>query len=192
MRISFKKTEKEIIDQILGGDDKVMEELYLKYRNEFISWSIGKFGISRDDALDHYQDTLTIFFEKVMNGSLEQLDSSLKTYLFGIGKNKMKQKLEATEKAKRHEKSLNEHYHFLAKNEAASDVYERAKSQATMLMTSLGDSCREILKMFYFEKKNMSEIAKIMKHKSEAVSRTTKKRCLEKLRSNGGKPLSNG
>jgi len=66
-----------------------MEKLYVQYRKEFVGWSMKKYGIPKDEALDHYQDTMTIFFEKVISGSLEEVQSSIKTYVFGIGKNRM-------------------------------------------------------------------------------------------------------
>ncbi len=192
MKVSFRKSEKEIIVDIRGGDSKAMERLYLKYRKEFVSWSIGKFGISEDDALDHYQDTMTIFFEKVMNGKLVEIESTIKTYVFGIGKNRIRQKFDATSREEKHEVGLSEHYHFLATDQDASEAYELARSQTKELFESLGDSCKQILRLFYFEKRSMSEIADLMNHKSEAVSRTTKKRCLEKLRSKINKPLADG
>jgi RNA polymerase sigma-70 factor (ECF subfamily) len=169
-----------------------MEDVYFKYRKEFVSWSQGKFGISEDDALDHYQDTLTIFFEKVLNGSISEIESSLKTYLFGIGKNRVRQQFDASSRKERHEEGLKEHYQFLAEDEDASVAYEESRSQTLEIFHSIGEGCKEILRLFYYEKKSMSEIADIMGHKSEGVSRTTKKRCLEKIRSQVKKPLANG
>lgn len=182
MKVSFRRSEKEILDDIRGGNSKVMEKIYLQHRKEFVSWSVGKFNITENDALDHYQDTITIFYEKVMNGSIDEVGSTLKTYLFGIGKNRIRQQFDAESREGRHEGSLAEHYRFLAKDERLSEAYEEARGQTKMMFESLGEVCRAILKLFYFEKKSMREIADILGHKNEGVSRTTKKRCLEKLR----------
>lgn len=182
MKVSFRKIDKNVIARIRREDDRVMESVYFKYREEFLVWSTKKFGISQEDALDHYQDTLTIFFEKVINGSIESLESSLKTYLFGIGKNRVMQQLDQQGRREKHEVGLAEHYRFLAEDEASMNVFDDARDRAKELISSIGETCREILKLFYFEKRSMKEIAKIMGHKSEAVSRTTKKRCLEKIR----------
>ncbi|WP_436517968.1 RNA polymerase sigma factor [Ekhidna sp. To15] len=192
MKVSFRKSEKEIIADIRGGNSKVMESLYLQHRNEFVSWSVGKFGISEDDALDHFQDTMTIFFEGVMNSKITEIGSSLKTYLFGIGKNRIRQQFDAKNRGDKHEGGLTEHYQFLAEDEDASEAYEQARSQTSRLFESLGEACREILRLFYFEKRSMSEIATAMQHKNEAVTRTTKKRCLEKLRNEAKQPLTDG
>ena len=74
----------------------------------------------------------------------------------------------------------------------ASLFFEEAKKQTIRIFSAIGEGCKEILRLFYFEKRSMSEIAEIMGHKSEAVSRTTKKRCLEKIRSEVKEPLSDG
>ncbi len=192
MKISFRKSDNQVVADIRGGDSKAMEQVYVRYRSEFVRWSIGKFGISEDDALDHYQDTLTIFFEKIMNGSLDEIGSSLKTYLFGIGKNRVRQQFDASSREEKHEAGVIEHYRFLAQDDELTETYEDARDQTRSMLDSLSDNCREILRLFYFEKRSMSEIADLMKHKSEAVSRTTKKRCMEKLRSETNKPLADG
>lgn len=191
MKVSFSRSENEVIDLIREGDQRIMERVYFKYRKEFISWCKHKFQISEEDALDHYQDSLTIFFEKVMNGSLTDLDSSLKTFLFGIGKNRIRQQFDESTRRERHKEGLGEHYRFLAENDQAMEAYEEGRTLALRGFERLGTMCQEILQYFYFEKKSMSEIARIMGHKNEGVSRTTKKRCLEKLRTEVVNPLTN-
>lgn len=192
MKVSFKRSEKELLISIREGDQRVMEKVYLKYRKEFVSWSIGKYGISEEDALDHYQDTATIFFEKVMNGSVSEISSSLKTYLFAIGKNRILQQFDEQNRIEKHEVSLAEHYHFISEDEGLTHVYEQARTRTMTMFNTLGDGCKEILKLFYFDKKSMSEIACLLGHKNEGVSRTTKKRCLEKLKNEVAKPLADG
>lgn len=192
MKVSFRKNEKEIIADIREGDSKAMENVYKKYRSEFVNWSGGKYGISEDDARDHYQDTMTIFFEGVVNGKVTEIGSSLKTYLFGIGKNRIRQQFDAKSRGDKHEEGLAEHYQFLAEDEDASEAYEQARIHTSRLFELLGETCKEILRLFYFEKRSMSEIAKAMQHKNEAVTRTTKKRCLEKLRNEAKQPLADG
>ena len=66
-----------------------MEEVYTKFRKEFIQWSIGRFRITETDAIDHYQDAMMLFFEKAMAGNVTELQSGMKTFIFGIGKNRI-------------------------------------------------------------------------------------------------------
>jgi RNA polymerase sigma factor (sigma-70 family) len=182
MNVSFRRSEKDILASIREGDSKVMEKLYSTFRDEFVNWSRGKFNITEDEAADHYQESITLFFEKVLNGSIERIESSIKTYLFGIGKNRVRQQFDVSSRLERHGEGLSEHYRFLAEDEDASAIYEVAKQQSESIFKSLGEGCKEILRLFYYEKKSMSEIATLLGHKNEGVSRTTKKRCLEKAK----------
>ncbi len=159
-----------------------MERVYLDHRDEFVNWFKGKYRLTSDEALDHYQDIITIFFEKVISGNLEEVQSSIKTYLFGMGKNRMLQKFQQQTRKDRHNVNLLEHYTFLAEDDHSKSVFENASDTLGRIFDELNESCREILRLFYFEKKSMSEIAQILGHKNEGVSRTTKKRCMEKVR----------
>lgn len=183
MRVSFSKSQSSLLASIRSGDSRAMEMIYAKYRNEFISWGKSKYKLSEDEMLDHYQDVLTIFFEKVINGTLETVESTIKTYLFGIGKNKIMQQFDRDGRKKRHEEHVSEHYSFLARNENALGIFETAKETSKRIFETIGEPCKTILRLFYFDKKSMTEIASAMGHKNEGVSRTTKKRCLEKIRS---------
>lgn len=182
MRVIFFKKEKELLEQIRSGDEKAMERIYNKYRSEFLGWSMDKYNISEDDALDHYQDTVTIFFEKTMNGTLAEIESTIKTYLFGIGKNKIRQKFQSESKEEQHTLGVTEHYQFLGQHSGAQSIFDDASGVAKKVFDSIGQPCKELLRLFYFERKSMTEIAKVLGHKNEGVSRTTKKRCLEKTR----------
>lgn len=161
-----------------------MEKVYFIYRNEFIHWSMNKYGISENTALDDYQDSITILFEKIINGSIGEIESSLKTYLFGIGKNRIRQGLVSAERKEKHGDNLAEHYRFLSTNNEANDIYLRAKEATKKVFETIGEPCKTILRKFYFEKLSMQEIASDMNYKNEGVARTTKKRCLEKIRDN--------
>ncbi len=181
MRISFSRNKANLIERIRSGDNKAMETIYFEYRDEFVGWSTRKFSINEDDALDHYQDVLTIFFEKIMNGDFTELESSIKTFLFGIGKNKIRQQFDKQTRRSQHLDQMKEHYQFLGEEDGAN-IFEKAYDVTMDALKSIGEPCLSILRLFYFEKKSMTEIAQTMGHKSEGVSRTTKKRCLEKIR----------
>ena len=182
MRISFFKREQELLERIRSGDEKAMELVYSQNRKSFIGWCIENYSSTEEEAVDHYQDAITIFLEKVMNGSLTSIDSSIKTYVFGIGKNRIRQQFQKENTKARHLDEVAEHYQFLASNKELGDIFSSARDSMLRAFDDLGDQCKEILRLFYFEKRSMSEIAVEMGFKNEGVSRTTKKRCLEKVR----------
>lgn len=188
MEVSFSKREKKLLEGIKKQDANAMEEVYSSYRKEFLGWSMKNHRLNEEEAVDLYQDTITLFFEKVIGGRIEELSSSVKTYLFGIAKNKVLQMHDVNSRKSRHELGVAEHFKFLLADEGLYGVYEKAKEVTERAFISMGENCRELLQLFYFEKKSMSEIAKIMGHKNDGVTRTTKKRCLEKVRSEVLKP----
>lgn len=138
--------------------------------------------MGEETSLDHYQDAVTIFFEKVIKGEIVELNSSIKTYLFGIAKNRIKQGFQKELRKQNHAQSLAEHYRYLGGDERAQEVFEQSRSHMKAAYSKLGEGCKQLLQLFYFERKSMTEIAQIMGHKNEAVSRTSKKRCLEQIR----------
>ncbi len=159
-----------------------MKSIYLEHRQEFIQWSRSSYRISEDEARDYYQDVIAIFFEKVMSGSLTDIDSSLKTYLFGIGKNQIRQFYQRIGREEKNQSRVTEHYTFIAESPSLNEHYIQAKSITEQAFKSIDSACKKLLQLFYFQQKSMKEIAEIMGYKSEEVSRTSKKRCLDKIR----------
>ena len=182
MKISFSKGEQDLLEGIKMQETGAMEEVYTRNRSEFISWSQKNHRLNEEQAIDLYQEIITLFFEKVISGSLSDLTSTIKTYLFGMAKNKILQSYDVQSRHGKHEEAVAEHFKFLSESDELLGVYEKAKETTEKMFTSMGEMCRKLLRLFYYDKKSMSEIAEIMGHKNDGVTRTTKKRCLEKVR----------
>ena len=71
-----------------NGEEE-LRQIYKEYRTEFIMWAKKKFGASSDEARDVFQQVMVIFYENIMSGRLQVLNSDVKTYIYGIGKNKL-------------------------------------------------------------------------------------------------------
>ena len=70
-------------------DRKVtIDNVYKSYRSEFLSFMN---SISRDKELniDCYQDAVVSLYENLCNNKINSDSSTVKTYLFAIGKNKI-------------------------------------------------------------------------------------------------------
>lgn len=81
------KEEVDIFAQLQKDPNPVLVKIYREYRKEFLSWAYNNYGAGEDDALDSFQDAMIILYKNVREGKLTDLQSSLKTYLFSIGKN---------------------------------------------------------------------------------------------------------
>lgn len=190
MNIAFSRSDDVYIKRIRSGDEQAMERVYFNYRDEFLNWAKRKFSLSHEEALEQYQESVTILFEKIVNGSLHRLEGSLKSYLFGIGKNRIMQGFDAENRQDKHQQDLSEHYRFLAEDQGARQIYEKAKKATKEIFKTLEEPCKTVLKLFYFDKKPMTVIAEELGYKNEGVARTTKKRCLEKIRDKFLKPTT--
>jgi DNA-directed RNA polymerase specialized sigma24 family protein len=82
-------TENQLIKEIRDGNQKILAETYQRYRKEFVQWAYKKYNCPVEDGKELYQISFFIFYDNVISGKLEYMASHLKTYLFGIGKNKI-------------------------------------------------------------------------------------------------------
>ncbi len=75
------------IRNIIEGGEETLKAMYRDYRNEFLSWAKRNNNGSEEDAEDIFQDAIIVFYKNVVKGKITHLESSIKSYLFGICKN---------------------------------------------------------------------------------------------------------
>ena len=170
----------EIIQKIKSGGQTELGLVYEEYREEFLRWVVKEFKCSMDDGKDIYQLTILIFHDNIKQGKLEHLVSSVKTYLFGIGKNIVK---EHQRKEKRYipiskEKWLKENLIDEPTSRIDDVIFERAKSA----LAKLGQPCQRLIELFYYEKKSIPEITLAMNYKNPETAKNQKCKCMARLR----------
>ena len=170
----------EIIQKIKSGGQTELGLIYEEHREEFLRWLVKEFSCSLDDAKDIYQLTILIFHDNIRLGKLEHLVSSVKTYLFGIGKNIVKENLR---KQKRFipiskEKWLKEHLIDEPTAKIDDAVFARAKNA----LSKLGQPCQRLIELFYYEKKSIPEITIAMNYKNPETAKNQKCKCMARLR----------
>lgn len=171
--------DQEIVERIKAGDDQAVISLYDNYRKEFLYWGYNNYSLSEDEGADVFQDTIIIFYNNVRKGKLEELSSSLKTYLFGIGKNLALKKIGRSSR-------------MVVSNEMVQlnpdlddkDPFEATERQKIVaeVMDEMGDPCKSILRMFYFDRFTMDAIASRLGYKNEHVVKSQKLRCFNQLK----------
>ncbi len=77
-------TTQEILNGIQKNNSIVVQYIYDKYFHG-IKKFIEKFGGSKDDALDVFQDGIVLIYEQLISGEIKQIDS-FKGYFFSICK----------------------------------------------------------------------------------------------------------
>ncbi len=172
--------ETGIIEKIRSGGQTELGMVYEEYRKEFLHWITKEYHCSEDDSKDIYQLTILIFYDNIKQGKLEHLVSSVKTYLFGIGKNIAKENLR---KEKRFtpisdEKWLKEYLIDEPSHPTDEDVFRRAKTS----LEKLGQPCQRLIELFYYEKKSMPEITLSLNYKNPETAKNQKCKCMARLR----------
>ena len=67
---------KTMIHLLQQGDQKVLGQIYRKYRSEFVTWMTSKYGCSKEEARDIYRDE--IFGPVITVLHVDSLDEALK------------------------------------------------------------------------------------------------------------------
>lgn len=168
-----------------GIKRKAEEQLFTRYMY-FIKEGMKKYSLPEEEAFDAYSDTILQGIDNIIKEVFENR-SSLKTYLFKIFCNKCVDLIrkKTTNKSSIHQTFAISDLLFMIADPAKTVVQNLVeKSDGEVLKTKLlelGENCRQLLSMFGdgFSDK---EIAETMKYKSPDVVKTSRLRCLDKLR----------
>lgn len=174
-------TDTELVKLVRSGDVAGLSFVYEKFRKEFLNW-IRKFsGCSIEDAQEYYQAATIILYENIMSSKVTELQSSLKTYLFGIGKNLTYQHHRKTERMERAKAEYMIELELLAESRSAMQTELDLRVVAKCLSV-IGEPCRQLLDLFYFRQKSMDEISSSMGYKNPETAKNQKYKCMERLR----------
>lgn len=152
------------------------EELFIQlYENVFpdVAFFIRKMGGTLEDTKDIFQDALVIYYEKVTHQELV-IEQNETVYLLGICKHLWYKKY-------RKEEQLKKGYpisDLMSREDTTPGVSQRMYK----LIERSGKKCLELLQSFYFEKRNMKEIAVLFGFSGERSATAQKYKCLEKVR----------
>ncbi len=133
-----------------------------------------------EDVSDVYQDTIIAFYENILSGKLTELTSSLKTYIFSIGKYSIYNKLKKVNKTI----SLDRQHLENLDLQAIDFQFEHTQKSSLVkeAMIKLGERCRRILVLFYYHSYTIEALKHELEYKNENVVRSHKSRCLKNLK----------
>jgi RNA polymerase sigma factor, sigma-70 family len=168
------KTEKhDPLRDIRSGHGEHIARLYDMYRGEFIAFAGKHFSLGEDDAVDVYQESFIALYENIRSGRLGNLCVSLKTYLFRIARNKMLNR----------QRGMKGRLEPLSENIAVeSDDWSIRQEIVYGLVERMEEPCNTVLVLYYWERRNMEEIADAMSYASAQVAKNRKSSCMRKLK----------
>ena len=169
------------IEAIRSGDNTYITTIYQDYRQPFISWIKNEFNCSEDDAIEFFQTAVVILYDNIISGKLSELNSNIKTYLFGIGKNKAHEWLRHKQKQGSSVDDLLIQY--IQEDAPGTDEAEFADNlrKVETGMNALGEPCRTLLQLFYYYKASIREICEKLEYKNEDTDKNQKYKCLKRL-----------
>ena len=170
-----------LLEKIGGGDRVLLRQLYEEFRSEFGHWITRNYKCDDDMIADIYQQAFTTLYYNIKEGRLTELTSSIKTYLFAIGKNLVR-----------------DHYKISSRRKEIMEVavdttdidnnilehYEQSEMKQTVrsLLNTIGEPCKTVLELFYLKGFAMDAIAAEMNYKTEQVAAKRKFICLKQMR----------
>ena len=183
-----KSTDREIINYLSqqGIDRKRGEELLFSQFAYFIQQAIHKYSFAEEDAFNIYSDTILSAIIRITDGSFEGR-SSLKTWLYQIFHNKCVDlvRKKATNKGSVHRTisipDLLLHVADSAKSIIQEMMDRTDRELVRQRLNEIGENCRRIL-LQWAEGFSDKEIAVALEYKTADVVKTSRLRCLEKLR----------
>jgi RNA polymerase sigma factor (sigma-70 family) len=162
-----------------SGETLWLDDFYKENRSAFLQWGERKFSLERDELLDIYQNAMIVLYENIKHNRIDELQSSVITYLYGIAKNLVFKFYRKNELINRHQVRLREHYQFIA---AGSDEFETKYSVVQKALESMKEPCKSIVNLFYIKGLKLAQVAAKLNYTSTDVLKTQKSRCLKKLR----------
>ncbi|HET6992506.1 MAG TPA: sigma-70 family RNA polymerase sigma factor [Bacteroidia bacterium] len=154
-------------------------QLYKDHSEITRSFIIGKGGTVQD-ADDIFQETVVSFIDSVQKSKFRQ-ESGIRTFLISISKNLWYNEIRRRQRADNRERLFEEERD--QKDAGISEIIQdrELKKQLNQLLHDLGDSCRKILELFYYENLSMKEIVSHLHYENEQVVRNKKYKCLQQL-----------
>ncbi len=185
---SFRGEDRQIVDLLLqnGLDKRKGEEALFRKYAYFIREGMHKHGLVEDEVFNAYSDSVLAAIVMISNGIFEGR-SSLKTWLYQIFHNKC---VDLVRKNATNKSSMNRTESISEKLYQLSD---KARSVVQLLidkadwgalkqkLDQLGEDCRKML-MLWADSYSDKEIANVMEYKTPDVVKTSRLRCLDKLR----------
>lgn len=167
-----------VVDKLKEEDLKTLDKVYLTYKKEFFLFA-RTFSIPEGDIADVYQETIISLYENIQNKKLEHLTSTLKTYVFAIGKFKIYTQLKKN-------KSLTHDGNVIHISEEMqvfeTEVDEERQLRLQKGLSQLGAKCQKILELYYYKGMALDEIQTELDYTSKDVLKSQKSRCLKQLK----------
>ena len=132
-----------------------------------------------EDVDDIFQDGLIALYKLAKKDQIGKV-ANVEAYLYSICRNLWLRRLQRDKK----EVELTEVQEAIPTEEVSLSrlLSEERRLALDKLIDQLGDSCRQVLILYYYDRLSMKEIAEQMGFSGDQVAKNKKSNCLKKLR----------
>lgn len=168
--------DQQWIQFLQHGDTAILEEIYLEYKVGFLEFA-KRYPVDTDVVLDIYHDSVIALYENIVQGKLNGLKSSIKTYLYAIGKYKIFAYLRSPKQEELRGEELMEQINLFE-----IDTAEERLQLLRRSYLQLGPKCQQMLHLFYYKGLKLADIQREMSYESKDTVKSQKSRCLKQLK----------
>lgn len=166
--------EEQVLSRLRDGDKNVLVGLY-KANFSMVRSYVAKNNGSTEDAEDILQDALVVLWQNVRKPDFV-LSSKISTYIMAVVKNLWLKQLSKNGRMTGEENILPQAHSVNPDHGKAMDMKHLSKA-----MEEVGDNCRQLLLMFYFDGHDMETIARNMNFANADTAKAKKYQCFKKL-----------
>jgi RNA polymerase sigma factor (sigma-70 family) len=174
-------SDAELIAAIGSGDqmNNAIFFIYEQYSSTIQSYILANSG-TPPDAEDIFQETVVTFIDLVKKEKFRG-EASVKTFLTAIARNLWLNELKKRQRSGVREKAF-ETGRDLTEMDVSEYIADReVKQQFVEVLGKLGEPCKKLLTLFYYENLSMKDITHHLPYENEQVVRNKKYKCLQTL-----------
>lgn len=170
---------------IKEGNHQLLDQLYVQHREAFLTYAQRQLFATEADAADCFQDAVIAFYKNIVSGRLTEMTCTIRTYLFAIGKRLVYRRNQQRYREVPSDPDAG------PGNDPASELDlsllnrfedDHRKALLTGALGKLGDTCRQILTLFYYHHYPIESIQNTLGLSSPGATRIKKMRCLDQLK----------
>lgn len=171
--------EKELLQGLAQNSRKAVEAIYKENYAMVEALVINNNGTAAD-ARDIFQEAMVVLYEKVCSEHFE-LNCRVKTYLYSISRRLWLKKLY---QAKKYTGDMSELAEAIPVEEDMANHEQQNRDLSLMenALLNLGEPCKSLIKAFYLDKKNMTDIAGAFGYTNADNAKNQKYKCLMRLK----------
>ncbi len=146
--------------------------LYKEHRNPFVRWAQQRCHVEDEEAHDAFQKAVIVLYRKSSDGELAELNCSVRTYLFAVGKNQLLNRMRVVRK----QEALPDDFDGILAVDPGTNGMNGQEKEATAVLVrqrlaELKPDDRRVLELYYLEGNDMDAVAEAMGLKNRNVAK---------------------